>query len=67
MINFIILNNFNNVATESSKTSFKIRASTFKILILLINYIGFRIFLIFVFSNIILIKDIIFYDKIISF
>ena len=31
MINFVLLYNFNNMTTESSKTSFEIRASTTKI------------------------------------
>ena len=55
------------MTTESSKTPFEIRTSTFHILIFLIYYIGFNTFLIFIFSNIILINDIIFYIKIISF
>ena len=55
------------MATKGSETSFKVRASTFKIFIFLIYYISFIIFLFFVFSNIVLINDIIFYFKIISF
>ena len=55
------------MATESFKTSFEIRASTIQIFIFLIYYIGFIMFLIFVFSNIILINDIMFYFKIITF
>ena len=55
------------MTTESSKTSSEISAITFQILIFLIYYIGFNTFLIFVFSNIILINDIPFNFKIISF
>ena len=55
------------MTTESSKTSFEIRASTFHILIFLIYYISFIIFLRFVFSNTILIIVLTIYSKIIGF